>query len=148
MSLINHKQSQVIVKTLAEKQAYWAEQLPVFEQNYWLPNHFEFLKFDMDQGNYIIKNIDTSLTTENFDDSAFDQDADDAFHRVNTGWAMWKKAVSHMRKQLEGCVVVPVEPTSQMIHAAADKHREDKFMTYANIYRTMVEAARSGNEQS
>ena len=70
---------------LAEKQAFWAEQLPNFESKYWLPSHFEFLAFDMDHGNYVIKDdLDPRL----------EDDANEIFHRVNTGWAMWKKAVN------------------------------------------------------
>ena len=71
--------------TLAEKQAFWAEQLPKFESKYWLPSHFEFLIFDMDQGNYVIK--------DGLDPSS-DDDATEIWHRVNTGWAMWKKAIN------------------------------------------------------
>lgn len=71
--------------TLAEKQTFWAEQLPNFESKYWLPSHFDFLAFDMDQGNYVVKD---DL------DPIYEEDANEIFHRVNTGWAMWKKAVN------------------------------------------------------
>ncbi|WP_111860672.1 DUF551 domain-containing protein [Acinetobacter sp. CFCC 10889] len=70
--------------TLAEKQAFWAEQLPNFEANYWLSDRSEFLVFDMEQGNYVVKD---DL------DPIYEDDANDTFHRVNTGWAMWKKAI-------------------------------------------------------
>ena len=87
--------------TLAEKQAFWTEQLPNFEATYWLPSHFEFLAFDMDQGNYVI-NDDLSPD--------FECDATEIWHRVNTGWAMWKKAINFSRKQAqavpEGFVLV------------------------------------------
>lgn len=76
--------------TLAEKQAFWAEQLPKFESKYWLPSHFEFLVFDMNQGNYVIKD---GL------DPTFDDDATEIWHRVNTGWAMWKKAINFTQAQ-------------------------------------------------
>ena len=76
--------------TLAEKQAFWTEQLPKFESKYWLPSHFEFLIFDMDQGNYVIKD---GL------DPSFDDDATEIWHRVNTGWAMWKKAINFTKAQ-------------------------------------------------
>lgn len=86
--------------TLAEKQAFWTEQLPKFESKYWLPSHFEFLIFDMDQGNYVIKD---GL------DPSFDDDATEIWHRVNTGWAMWKKAINFTKAQAvpEGFVLVP-----------------------------------------
>ena len=90
---------------LAEKQAFWAEQLPNFESKYWLPSHFEFLAFDMDHGNYVIKDdLDPRL----------EDDANEIFHRVNTGWAMWKKAVNFTVNEAkasvpEGFVLVPKE---------------------------------------
>lgn len=83
--------------TLQEKQKFWAEQLQNFESKYWLPSHFEFLAFDMDQGNYTIKD---DL------DPSFEDDATEIWHRVNTGWAMWKKAIN-FSKPHEGFVLVP-----------------------------------------
>lgn len=85
--------------TLEEKQAFWAEQLPNFESIYWLPSHFEFLTFDMEQGNYVIKD---DL------DQSFEDDATEIWHRVNTGWAMWKKAINFSKQQSipEGFVLV------------------------------------------
>lgn len=77
---------------LATKQAFWCEQLPNFEAKYWLPSHFEFLIFDKDQGNYVIK--------EDLDPS-FKDEATEIFHRVNTGWAMWKKAINFNDQQAE-----------------------------------------------
>ena len=88
--------------TLAEKQEFWAEQLPNFEATYWLPSHFEYVIFDMEQGNYVIKD---DLSPD------FEGDATEIWHRVNTGWAMWKKAINFGRKQPqavpEGFVLVP-----------------------------------------
>lgn len=78
--------------TLAEKQEFWAEQLPNFESTYWLPSHFEYVIFDMEQGNYVIKD---SLNKD------FEEDATEIWHRVNTGWAMWKKAINFSRKQAQ-----------------------------------------------
>ena len=78
--------------TLTEKQEFWAEQLPNFEATYWLPSHFEYVVFDMEQGNYVIKD---DLNTD------FEKDATEIWHRVNTGWAMWKKAINFSRKQAQ-----------------------------------------------
>ena len=93
--------------TLAEKQEFWAEQLPNFEATYWLPSHFEYVIFDMEQGNYVIKD---DLSPD------FEGDATEIWHRVNTGWAMWKKAINFGRKQPqavpEGFVLVPKENIS------------------------------------
>lgn len=77
--------------TLEEKQAFWAEQLPNFESKYWLPSHFEFVVFDVNQGNYVIKDgLDSDL----------EDDATEVYHRVNTGWAMWKKAINFTKAQV------------------------------------------------
>lgn len=101
---------------LEEKQKYWREQLPKFEAKYWLPGHFSFLNFDMEQGNYVVK--------EGLD-SIYEDDAIEIYHRVNTGWAMWKKCTSSMKAEInelkaklevaqvpEGFVLVPKEKLS------------------------------------
>ena len=96
------------IPTLAEKQEFWAEQLPNFKAKYWLPSHFKFVAFDMEQGNFDIKD---GL------DPSFEDDAVEIWHRVNTGWAMWKKAINFGRKQPqavpEGFVLVSAEQMSQ-----------------------------------
>jgi hypothetical protein len=82
--------------TLEEKQAFWAEQLPNFESKYWLPSHFEFVVFDMNQGNYVIKDgLDSDL----------EDDATEVYHRVNTGWAMWKKAINFSQEEAKAQAV-------------------------------------------
>ena len=77
--------------TLAEKQAFWAEQLPNFESKYWLPSHFELLEFDMEGGNYEVRDVLPEHYSED--------DATEIWHRVNTGWAMWKKAINFTKAQ-------------------------------------------------
>ena len=124
--------------TLAEKQAFWAEQLPNFESKYWLPSHFEFLAFDMDHGNYVIKDdLDPRL----------EDDANEIFHRVNTGWAMWKKAVNFTVNEakasvIEGFVLVPKEPTLEMCH----RGRNTRSFKVQDIYKAMIEAQEPSNE--
>lgn len=87
------------IPTLEQKQAFWGEQLPNFEAKYWLPSHFEFLVFDMELGNYVIKD---DL------DPSFEDDATEIWHRVNTGWAMWKKAIKFTEQKAtpEGFVLI------------------------------------------
>ena len=115
--------------TLAEKQEFWAEQLPNFEATYWLPSHFEFLAFDMDQGNYVIKN---DLSPD------FECDATEIWHRVNTGWAMWKKAINFIRKQAQAVpewisVKDKTPPTDETVLVCWDYHPdvepEKEYMT-------------------
>ena len=101
--------------TLAEKQEFWAEQLPNFEATYWLPSHFEYVIFDMEQGNYVIKD---GL------DPSFEDDAVEIWHRVNTGWAMWKKAINFGRKQAqavpEGFVILKASDVREILSNASD----------------------------
>ena len=106
--------------TLQEKQKFWAEQLPNFESKYWLPSHFEFLAFDMDQGNYTIKD---DL------DPSFEDDATEIWHRVNTGWAMWKKAIN-FSKPHEGFVLVPKELSDEV----ADELASDAFNNAKSLF--------------
>ena len=125
--------------TLAEKQEFWTEQLPNFEAAYWLPSHFEFVVFDMDQGNYVIKE---GLGPD------FEDDATEIWHRVNTGWTMWKKAINFSRKKAqavpEGFVVVPKEPTKAMVEAGKDSSECGGWPD--EIYKAMIEAQESAND--
>ena len=122
--------------TLQEKQKCWAEQLPNFESKYWLPSHFEFLAFDMDQGNYTIKD---DL------DPSFEDDATEIWHRVNTGWAMWKKAIN-FSKPHEGFVLVPKEPTEKMLEAGYQDSFDAKGHEIKDIYKAMIKAQEQSHE--
>ena len=127
--------------TLAEKQAFWAEQLPNFEAKYWLPSHFELLEFDMEGGNYEVRDVLPEHYSED--------DASDIYHRVNTGWAMWKKAINFTKAQAvpEGFVLVPKEPSADLVN-----HGHQVFLGHFNeggqtggrsiyfAYKAMIEA--------
>ena len=66
--------------------------------------------------------------------------------RFNFGWSMWKSATERAEKKLEGCVVVPVEPTEAMYQAYA-RHSVAPMSTLSKTgYKAMLEAARGGNE--
>ena len=123
------------IPTLAEKQEFWAEQLPNFEATYWLPSHFEYVIFDMEQGNYVIKD---DLSPD------FEDDAVEIWHRVNTGWAMWKKAINFGRKQPqavpEGFVLVPKEPTLKMSIAYQKNAIAPVSSLSISGYKAMIEA--------
>lgn len=92
---------------LEEKQAFWQTQKLKFEKEYIFSSHFDFLFFDLDHGNYVVKYVlEKELHSE----------ALDAFHRVNTGWTMWKKAIQIKQEDLnnienipEGYIVIPSE---------------------------------------
>ncbi len=124
--------------TLAEKQAYWAEQLPNFEAKYWLPSHFDLLKFDMDQGSYVVKD---DL------DPTYEDDADEIWHRVNTGWAMWKRAIS-FSKVPEGFVLVPKEPTQELYRSFYDAFNSANAGNTAQRFKIAYKAMIEAQEQS
>ena len=123
------------IPTLAEKQEFWAEQLPNFEATYWLPSHFEYVIFDMEQGNYVIKD---DLSPD------FEGDATEIWHRVNTGWAMWKKAINFGRKQPqavpEGFVLMPMAPSERMINAVRQCYEGEAYLPYS-LYSEFVNQA-------
>ena len=140
--------------TLAEKQEFWAEQLPNFEATYWLPSHFEYVIFDMEQGNYVIKD---DLSPD------FEGDATEIWHRVNTGWAMWKKAINFGRKQPqavpEGFVLVPKEiPKSfdeglyfysnsiSVVNEHSDGFIPMSDIDHSEIWKLVIEAQEQAND--
>lgn len=71
---------------LTNKQAFWAEQLPLFKENYIYLAQLEAVEFNNEIGNF------DALTK---DETGFDlEDILEAYHSVNTGWAMWLRAKS------------------------------------------------------
>ena len=119
--------------TLEEKQTFWAEQLPNFEAKYWLPSHFEFVVFDMNQGNYVVKDgLDSDL----------EDDATEVYHRVNTGWAMWKKAINFTKAQAvpyESCSTksheIIINETKNELIDGYDIAKEDEYLLESLVYR-------------
>lgn len=143
--------------TLVEKQVFWAEQLPSFEAKYWLPSHFEFLNFDMDQGNYVIKN---GL------DPSFEGDATEIWHSVNTGWAMWKKAITFAKAQVPESnallsasldviqklgsgdfVLVPKELSENIAHQLAKSEFKKSEIIFNSYYRDFSTDAKNDLKQ-
>ena len=83
--------------TLNEREAFCLEQLPIFKEKYWLLEHFEVLEFDLKGGCFeIIDGVKTDFSED---------DLFEIYHRVNTGWAMWKKAVSFMEEKAKAQAV-------------------------------------------
>lgn len=82
---------------LNKKQAFWAEQLPLFKEKYWLPEHLDVLEFNMDGGCF---EIPIDVKTDLSEDDLFD-----IYHRVNSGWAMWKKAITFMQEKAKAQAV-------------------------------------------
>ncbi len=130
--------------TLVEKQAFWAEQLPNFEAKYWLSDRAEFLVFDMEQGNYVVKD---GL------DPIYEDDANDTFHRVNTGWAMWKKAIVFCRDAQKvavpnGFVLVRKELPEEIAEAMALERVEKPVTETDPAWIRISEDAYKGRLQS
>ena len=131
--------------TLAEKQAFWAEQLPNFESKYWLPSHFELLEFDMEVGNYEVRNVLPEHYSED--------DATEIWHRVNTGWTMWKKAINFTKAQVmpeqvleNDCMIdqtwfIKGSPVSVLI-----KHAENVYKAEAVAQNSRIEFGTDDNE--
>ncbi|MDS7927635.1 DUF551 domain-containing protein [Acinetobacter sp. V115_6] len=72
--------------TLNEREAFWLEQLPIFKENYICLAQLDAVEFNNETGNF------DALTAD-----AIGFDLDDileAYHSVNTGWAMWLRAKS------------------------------------------------------
>ena len=92
---------------------------------------------------------------EYFASDVCDPSEDHIVESINLSWRMWQAAKAHEAKKLEGCVVVPVEPTPKMIDSTWDYQDEIDNMSHnsrnAFIYKNMIrvaieEAARGGNE--
>ncbi|WP_391485011.1 hypothetical protein [Acinetobacter baumannii] len=127
---------------LNKKQAFWAEQLPLFKEKYWLPEHLDVLEFNMDGGCF---EIPIDVKTDLSEDDLFD-----IYHRVNSGWAMWKKAVTFMQEKAkaqavpEGYVLVPKDIPDRVVSCLENSrfHWGDGTRDYYTpIYSLMVEAA-------
>ncbi|MBJ8440067.1 hypothetical protein [Acinetobacter junii] len=147
--------------TLAEKQSFWAEQMPIFKEHYIMQTQLDVLYFDNESGNFEIK-----------DESAIEFEKEDfleAYHSVNTGWSMWLRAKAHEAEKFEGCVVVPVELSESIAEKLAfekvEKPRQENDVVWQEIadrsyrdhliqkkweiirnYKELVDAARGGNE--
>ena len=63
-------------------------------------------------------------------------------------WNAWQAAKNHEAEKLKGCVVVPVEPTEEMLIKGNRLALADKGYRYdaASIWETMIEAARGRND--
>lgn len=59
-------------------------------------------------------------------------------------WKFWKAAKADEAKKLEGCVVVPVEPTEAMYLAGVTTKTLNG--STLDVWTAMLEAARGGNE--
>ncbi|HGW3983477.1 TPA: hypothetical protein ACNICG_002816 [Acinetobacter baumannii] len=131
---------------LNKKQAFWAEQLPLFKEKYWLPEHLDVLEFNMDGGCF---EIPVDVKTDLSEDDLFD-----IYHRVNSGWAMWKKAVTFMQEKAkaqavpEGWVIVPQELPLDMALKIAKERILEQPPVKDPVLNEILEKAHKENIQS
>ena len=74
----------------------------------------------------------------------WDEEYSEALNEINSSWCTWQAAKAHEAEKLKGCVVVPVEPTEEMLIKGNRLALADKGYRYdaASIWETMIEAAR------
>ncbi|MEO9279295.1 hypothetical protein ABFY81_05190 [Acinetobacter sp. WA-87] len=78
---------------LKTKQAFWAEQLPAFKENYICLAQLDAVVFNNETGNFDALDKDAT---------GFDrEDILEAYHSVNTGWAMWLRAMSQEKAKAQ-----------------------------------------------
>ncbi|MFP0418268.1 hypothetical protein [Acinetobacter nosocomialis] len=129
---------------LNKKQSFWAEQLPLFKKNYICLAQLEAVEFNNENGNFDVLDKDAT---------GFDrEDILEAYHSVNTGWAMWLKAKSQEKAKAqavpEGHVLMPKVPTEKMFQAY-ERYSVAPMSTLSKTgYKAMVEAAGDQNENS
>ncbi|MFU8928332.1 DUF551 domain-containing protein [Acinetobacter puyangensis] len=71
------------MKQNAEQRAFAKAHLQGFKDKYFFPTQLELLEFDEDLGNFVMPGVDVPTT-----------DIIEAYHQVNTGWAMYKKGIT------------------------------------------------------
>lgn len=78
---------------LNKKQTFWAKQLPAFKENYICLAQLEAVEFNNETGNFDALDKDAT---------GFDrEDILEAYHSVNTGWAMWLRAMSQEKAKAQ-----------------------------------------------
>ena len=118
---------------ISEKQAIWREQKPLFEAAFIHSHLLPFFNFNENTGDYEIK----SECVNNTDD----EDRKVAYEALNTGWVMWLRARRAKAQAVpEGFVVVPKEPTWDMIDAGENACYGDDEHICKIVYQAMISA--------
>ena len=115
---------------IQEKQAQWALEKPLFETEFIHSHLLPFFEFNKNTGDYEIKS-----------EFAQDEDAKLAFETLNNGWVMWLRAKRNAKAQavLEGFVLVPKEPTDEIIDAINEFDINYEYSDMDGAYRAMIE---------
>ena len=77
---------------IKEKQAVWLKEKPLFEAELIHSHLLPFFNFNENTGDYEIK-VESIPNTD-------DEDRKVAYETLNTGWAMWKKAINFTEAQV------------------------------------------------
>ena len=130
---------------ISEKQAVWREQKPLFEAEFIHSHLLPFFNFNENTGDYEIK----SECVNNTDD----EDRKVAYEALNTGWAMWKKAINFGRKQAQSvpeCFVLVDKHQLAQLMANMDsfgkKALGDDYVSFADIAAVLDEAQEPAND--
>ena len=114
---------------LEEKQSFWQTQKQKFEKEYIFNSHFDFLNFDLDHGNYVVKY---------FLEKELQSEALDAFHRVNTSWTMWKKAIQIKQEELNRLECIPEGYVVVSIEQAKDSERLEFLLNNPTLEASLI----------
>lgn len=129
---------------LKTKQAFWAEQLPIFKEHYIMQAQLDVLYFDNESGNFEIK--ETALVDFGKEDFL------ETYHSVNTGWAMWLRAKSQEKAKAqavpEDCVIVPKELHIEIALKMAKERIFKQSSTKDPIWNEIAEQAYKDNIQA
>lgn len=131
---------------ISEKQAVWREQKPLFEAEFIHSHLLPFFNFNENTGDYEIK----SECVNNTDD----EDQKVAYETLNTGWVMWLRARRAKAQAVpEGFVLVPKEPTQEMLDSARDWSVKKYGKAVGNdgasgCYKAMIEAQEPANDRA
>jgi hypothetical protein len=67
--------------------------------------------------------------------------------RANAGWSAFQAGRASMPSIPDGYVLVPIEPTDEMIFAAINEHEGAPILPYS-FYKAMIKAAPKPTEQT
>lgn len=127
---------------ISEKQAVWREQKPLFEAEFIHSQLLPSFNFNENTGDYEIK----SQCLNNIDDV----DRKVAYETLNTGWVMWLRAKCDVKAQAvpEGFVLMPKEPTDEIIEAMNEFDYRNDYSDMDGAYRTIVETLEKAQEDA
>ena len=134
---------------LESKQKVWADQLPLFKENYILTSDLDLLEFDMINGQFDIK---PNQGNDGYDD----EDSLVLYHSVNTAWAMWLRCNRLNQAEIEalkaktnmldeGWVMMPREFPANLAEKLATKQLHRSTAENDKVWIEIAEKAYQDN---